>query len=35
MLVARDCRVSKQTISYANKNWNTRIVKRKGGVQGF
>ena len=32
---ARDCGVSKQTISYAYKNQNTRIVRKKGGLEVF
>ena len=35
MLVARDCGVSKQTISYAYRNRKTRIVRRKGGFKVF
>ena len=32
---ARDCGVSKQTISYAYRNQKTRIVRRKGGFKVF
>ena len=32
---ARDCGVSKQTISYAHRNGKTRIVRRKGGFKIF
>ena len=32
---ARDCGVSKQTISYACRNQKTRIVRRTGGFKNF
>ena len=32
---AKGCRISKQTISYAYRNRNTRIVRRKGGFKAF
>ena len=32
---AKDCGVSNQTISYANRNRNTRIVRKKGGFKAF
>ena len=32
---ARDCGVSKQTITYAYRNQKTRIVRRKGGFKVF
>ena len=32
---ARDCGISKQTISYAYRNRKTRIVRRKGGFKVF
>ena len=32
---ARDCEVSKQTITYAYRNKKTRIVRRKGGFKVF
>ena len=35
MLVVKGCGVSKQTISYAYRNQNTRIVRRKGGFRVF
>ena len=33
--VARDCGISKQTISYAYRNRKMRIVRRKGGFKVF
>ena len=32
---AKGCGISKQTISYAYRNRNTRIVRRKGGFKAF
>ena len=32
---AKGCSISKQTITYAYRNWKTRIVRRKGGFKLF